>query len=59
MAKKFIAGAIKHPGALHRQLNVPQGQKIPARKLVAARKSSDPALRRRAVLAKTLAGFHE
>lgn len=31
MAKKFwIKGAIKHPGALHRALGVPQGQKIPA-----------------------------
>ena len=27
--KNWIAGAIKHPGALHRQLGVPQGKKIP------------------------------
>lgn len=27
--KKFIAGAIKRPGALHRALGVPMGQKIP------------------------------
>ena len=26
----WIAGAIKHPGALHRSLGVPQGKKIPA-----------------------------
>jgi len=38
MAKNFIKAAIKHPGALHRQLNVPQGQKIPASKLAAAAK---------------------
>lgn len=25
----FIRGAIKHPGALHEQLGVPQGQNIP------------------------------
>lgn len=29
MAKNWIAGAISHPGALHRQLGIPQGQKIP------------------------------
>jgi len=32
----WIASAIKHPGALHRELGVPQGQKIPAKKLAAA-----------------------
>jgi hypothetical protein len=32
----FIAGAIKKPGQLHRDLGVPQGQKIPADKLAAA-----------------------
>ena len=26
----FITGAIKHPGALHKALGVPQGKKIPA-----------------------------
>lgn len=30
---KFIAKAIKHPGALHRELHVPMGKKIPAKKL--------------------------
>ena len=30
---KWIAGAIKHPGALHRALKVPMGKKIPAKKL--------------------------
>lgn len=34
----FIAGAIKHPGALHRELGVPQGQKIPQGKVQAAAK---------------------
>ena len=35
---KWIQGAIKKPGALHEQLGVPQGQKIPAKKLAAAAK---------------------
>lgn len=55
---KWIAGAIRHPGALHRQLGVPEGEKIPASKLEKAARSDDPTLRRRAALAKTLKGFH-
>lgn len=27
--KKWIQGAIKHPGALHKELGVPKGKKIP------------------------------
>jgi hypothetical protein len=50
----WIAGAIKRPGQLHRDLGVPQGQKIPAKKMAAARRSSSPAIRRRANLARTL-----
>jgi hypothetical protein len=57
MAKNWIAGAIKHPGALHRSLGVPQGQKIPAKKLSKATHSSNPTVARRANLAKTLQGF--
>ena len=34
----FIQKAIKHPGALHRDLGVPQGQKIPVSKIRAAAK---------------------
>lgn len=59
MAKKWIAKAIKHPGALHRKLGVPEGQKIPAKKMVTAAKSKDPTTRREAALAKTLKGFHK
>lgn len=29
----FIAGAIKHPGALRKELHVKKGEKIPAKKL--------------------------
>ena len=54
MAKKWIKGAIKHPGALHRELGVPEGKKIPAKKLAKAEHSSNPTLRKRADLAKTL-----
>jgi hypothetical protein len=55
---KWIQGAIKHPGALHRALHVPEGKKIPQGKLEKAEHSSNPTLRRRANLAKTLKGMH-
>lgn len=60
MAKggKWIAGATKNKGALHRALGVPQGEKIPAKKLVKAEHSSSPLMRKRASLAKTLSSFH-
>lgn len=53
----WIAGAIKHPGALHKQLGVAQGKKIPAGKLAAAA-SKGGKLGERARLAETLKGFH-
>ena len=53
----WIAGAIKHPGALHRALGVPEGQKIPAAKMAAARSSRNPRIRRMAGLAHTLGGM--
>jgi hypothetical protein len=34
----WIKGAVKKPGQLHKDLGVPQGQKIPASKLAAAAK---------------------
>ena len=60
MAKKkmWIAGAIKHPGALHKELGVPQGKKIPPGKLAKAAKSSGT-LGKRARLAQTLKGLHK
>ena len=54
MADHWIQGAIKHPGALHRELGVPEGQNIPAKKLNAAAHSDNETLRKRALLAKTL-----
>lgn len=39
MAKeKWIQKAIKKPGALHKELGVPMGKKIPAKKLAKAAK---------------------
>ena len=53
----WIKGAIKHPGALHRQLGVPEGEKIPAKKLAQAAKAGGKE-GQRARLAETLKGFH-
>ena len=36
--KNWIAGAIKKPGALRKELGVKKGEKIPAKKLAAAAK---------------------
>ncbi len=52
----WIAGAIKHKGALHKELHVAVGSKIPAAKLNAAAKKGGK-IGQRARLAKTLKGF--
>lgn len=52
----WIQGAIKHKGALHRELGVPEGEKIPAKKLEAAAKEKGVE-GRRARLAETLKGL--
>lgn len=58
MSKNFIAGAIKKPGALHRDLGVPQGQNIPASKVAAAASGSmGPKVAQRARFAETLKGL--
>jgi len=57
MVNKWIQGAIKHPGSLHKQLGIPEGQKIPAKKLAIAAKKGG-ILGRRARLAETLKGMH-
>ena len=54
MAKNWIKGAIKHPGALHRALHVPEGEKIPAKKMAKAAKSSNPRMKKMVGLAHTL-----
>lgn len=54
MKKQWIKEAIKHPGALHEALHVPEGKKIPEKKLKKAEHSKNPTMRKRAVLANTL-----
>lgn len=39
MAEKWIQGAIKKPGALHKELGVPEGKKIPKKMLDKAAKA--------------------
>ena len=56
MAEKWIAGAIKNPGALHKELGVPQGKKIPESKLKKAEHAGGK-LGKRARLAETLKGL--
>lgn len=58
MASNWIEHAIKHKGALHKQLGVPEGTKIPAGKLAAAAKKGGT-LGRRARLAQTLKSLHQ
>lgn len=53
---KWIQAAISHPGALHKELGVPMGEKIPAKKLNKAAKAGGK-LGQRARLAQTLKGF--
>lgn len=55
----WIQGAIKHKGALHKELGVPEGKAIPEKKLEKAAHSKSPLERRRAALAETLKGFHK
>lgn len=56
MAKNWIAGAIKKPGSLRKELGAKPGKPIPAKKLNAAAKKSGK-IGQRARLAKTLKGF--
>jgi hypothetical protein len=51
--KNWIAGAIKHSGALHKQMGVPADKKIPAAALAKAAKAPGK-LGQRARLAQTL-----
>ena len=54
--KNWIAGAIKKPGALKKELGVKKGEKIPAKKLEAAAKKKGIE-GKRARLAETLRGL--
>ena len=58
MTHKWIAKAISKPGALHRSLGVPQGERFPAKRIAKAAHSSNPLLAKRARLAQTLKAMH-
>ena len=57
-AKMWFAGAFKHAGALHVEMHVPKGKKIPAKKLEKAAHAGGIE-GKRARLAETLKGFHK
>jgi len=53
--EKWIQKAVsKNPGALHRELGVPEGKKIPEKLLKKAEHSKNPTEAKRARLAETL-----
>lgn len=57
MAKQWIQKAIKKPGALHKEMGIPMGKKIPKGKLAKAA-SKGGLLGKRANLAETLSKMH-
>ena len=56
--RKSIHIKKSHEGLLHKELNVPLGQPIPAAKMEKALHSSDPAERKRAQFAENASHFH-
>lgn len=54
MAKKWIQKAIKHKGALRKELHIKKDENIPEKKLEKAAHSKDAVLAKRAKLAETL-----
>ena len=57
MTKKWIQDVFKKKGskgALHRELKVPDGEKIPVKKMQKAEKSKNPKIRKQVQLAETL-----
>lgn len=59
MAEKWIQKALpkSSKGKLHKKLGVPEGKKIPEKKLKKAEHSVNPVIRKEANLAKTLRGI--
>ena len=53
MAEKWISKMHMKKGALHKALHVPEGKKIPEKKLKKAEHSKSPLMRKRATLAET------
>ena len=56
MAKKFNPGG--HKGKLHRELHIPEGKKIPQKRLQTAEHSKNREVRDDAIRAKTMEGWH-
>ena len=56
--KKWVQGAIKKPGQLHRDLGVPEGEKIPKSKIKAAEKGGGK-VAKRAQLADTMSKWKD
>jgi hypothetical protein len=54
----WIAGATKNKGGLHRALHIPEGEKIPAKKVAKAAHASGK-LGKEARLAQTLGKLHK
>lgn len=58
MAKNWVKKADFHPGGkrgkLHDELHIPRSEKIPAGRLAAAARSSDPEVKRDAIRAQTM-----
>jgi hypothetical protein len=59
MSGNWIAGAVRHKGALHSELHVPQGDIIPKSKIMKASHSDNPTLAKRARLAETLSHLNK
>lgn len=59
MAEKWIQKMHMKKGALHKDLGVPEGKKIPEKKLEKAEHSKNPTVRKRAHLAETLKHMHK
>lgn len=59
MTEKWIQGAIKNKGSLHKTLGVPQGKKIPTAQLKKAEHSKNGTTRKRVVLGKTLSELNK
>lgn len=56
---KWIQKMHMKKGALHEELGVPKGKKIPKKKLDKAANSNNPKLAKRANLARTLSGLRK
>jgi hypothetical protein len=57
--KNWIQGTHMKKGALHKELNVKPGEKIPQSKLTKALHSTNPKMRKQANLARTLSGLRK